>query len=519
MIIVLDFGAQYSQLIARRVREQKVYCEILPCNAPLEAIKAKKPIGIILSGGPASVYQPKAPRVDKELFHLGIPILGICYGLQLGALELGGKVSHSQQREYGRATCQVLDKKDLFFGLPDEMPVWMSHGDYVEDAGNKFEVLAKTANAPFAALKSKDTPFYGVQFHPEVVHTPMGSKIIHNFLYRICNAKADWEMKSYITETIKAVKKQVGNKKVICGLSGGVDSSVVAVLLHKALGDNLTCIFVDNGLLRKGEAEYVLGTFRDYFRMKIEFVDASQRFLKRLKGVTDPEKKRKIIGGEFIRVFRETAATIGQPAGSPANRGKFDFLAQGTLYPDVIESVSAWGGPTSMIKSHHNVGGLPKRFKFKLIEPLRYLFKDEVRVIGKELGMDDKIIHRQPFPGPGLAVRLVGAITPERLEILRNADAIVREEIEKKNLHKPLWQYFAVLLPISSVGVMGDERSYEYTIAIRIVESQDGMTADWSKIPHEALDQMSSRITNEVKGINRVVYDITSKPPSTIEWE
>lgn len=509
MIIVLDFGAQYSQLIARRVREQKVYCEILPCNAPLENIKAKNPIGIILSGGPASVYQPNAPRVDKELFHLGIPVLGICYGLQLGALELGGQVSHAKQREYGRAVCSIIDKKDLFAGLPDEMIVWMSHGDYIEDINDKWEVLAKTSNTPFAALRAKNVPFYGVQFHPEVVHTPLGSKIIHNFLYRICNAKSNWEMKSYISETVEKIKSQVGNKKVICGLSGGVDSSVTAVLIHKAIGDALTCVFVDNGLLRKSEAEYILSSFRKELSVNVKFVDASERFLRRLKGVSDPERKRKIIGQEFINVFRETAQELG----------KFDYLAQGTLYPDVIESVSAWGGPTATIKSHHNVGGLPKRLKFKLIEPLRHLFKDEVRVIGKELGLPDKVLQRQPFPGPGLAVRIVGSITGKRLEILRNADAIVTEEIEKNGLQKTLWQYFAVLLPVSSVGVMGDERSYESTIVLRIVESQDAMTADWAKVPYDIISHISSRITNEVKGVNRIVFDVTSKPPATIEWE
>lgn len=509
MIIILDFGAQYSQLIARRVREQKVYCEILPCNTPFENLKAKNPSGIILSGGPASVYQANAPRIDKQLFHLGVPVLGICYGLQLGVLELGGKVAHAKQREYGRAVCSILDKKDFFFGLPDEIIVWMSHGDYVENIGDKFEVLARTSNAPFAALRAKNIPFYGVQFHPEVVHTPLGGKIINNFLYRICKVQSNWEMKSYISGAIEKIKNEVENKKVICALSGGVDSSVVAVLIHKAIGKNLTCVFVDNGLLRKSEAEYVLKTFKDELSLNIKFVDASERFIRKLKGISNPEKKRQIIGREFIKVFRETAKELG----------KFDYLAQGTLYPDVIESISAWGGPTAKIKSHHNVGGLPKRLKFKLIEPLRNLFKDEVRLIGKELGLSDKILQRQPFPGPGLGVRVVGHVTKERLEILRNADAIVTEEIEKNALRKKLWQYFAVLLPISSVGVMGDERSYEYTIALRIVESIDGMTADWSRIPYDVISQISSRITNEVKGINRVVFDITSKPPSTIEWE
>jgi GMP synthase (glutamine-hydrolysing) len=509
MIIVLDFGAQYSQLIARRVREQKVYCEILPFNTPLDNIRAKNPSGIILSGGPASVYQNNAPRIDRQLFHLGIPILGICYGLQLGVLELGGKVTHATQREYGRAICSILNKKDFFFGLPDEITVWMSHGDYVENINNKFEVLARTSNTPFAALRAKNIPFYGVQFHPEVIHTPLGSKIIHNFLYRICKVQGDWKMKSFISETVEKIKNSVGNKKVLCALSGGVDSSVVAALIHKAIGKNLTCIFVDNGLLRKSEAKYVLKTFKNNLSLNIKFVNAAERFIEKLKGISNPEKKREIIGREFIKVFREAARKLG----------KFDYLAQGTLYPDVIESISAWGGPTAKIKSHHNVGGLPKRLKFKLIEPLRALFKDEVRLIGKELGLPDKILLRQPFPGPGLGVRVVGLITAERLEILRNADVIVTEEIEKNNLQKNLWQYFAVLLPVSSVGVMGDERSYEYTIALRIVESIDGMTADWSRIPYNVISQISSRITNEVKGINRVVFDITSKPPSTIEWE
>jgi GMP synthase (glutamine-hydrolysing) len=532
-VIVLDFGAQYSQLIARRVREHNVYCEILPFNAPLrfaprddrESLPERQgaPLdkilrpglkGIILSGGPASVYAKGAPRIDKKIFFAGVPVLGICYGMQLGALLLGGKVSSAPSREYGKTNLKVTDKTGLLKGLPDEMTVWMSHGDQVSRMSSDFKGIARTGNSPYAAAYHKRLPFWGVQFHPEVTHTPLGKKVFKNFLYNICKCSGNWQMASYAKETIKKVREEVGNKKVICGLSGGIDSSVAAVLINKAIGKNLTCIFVDNGLLRQDEKEEVKNNIARHFKLKLIVVDAVQRFVTKLKGVTDPEKKRHIIGHEFISVFNQTARKIG----------KVDYLVQGTLYPDVIESVSAWGGPTAKIKSHHNVGGLPKNMPFKLIEPLKYLFKDEVREIARVLGFPKRIINRQPFPGPGLGVRIVGEVTAERLAVLRKADAVVREEIENYqsitgNQHLNLWQYFAVLLPISSVGVMGDERTYENTAVIRAVESTDGMTADWARLPYELITAISSRITSEVRGINRVVFDTTSKPPSTIEWE
>ena len=508
-VLVLDFGAQYSQLIARRVRENKVYCEIWPFNAPLKKIIELNPKGIILSGGPASVYSKGAPRLDKKIFKLGIPILGICYGMQLSTLVLGGKVSPSKSREYGRTQCRVMDRSDLLAGLPKEITVWMSHGDRVSRMSRNFKVLARTEHSPYAAARYRKGPFYGVQFHPEVVHTPLGSQIIKNFLIKICKCSAKWKMRSYLTESVNRIKKEVGRGQVVCGLSGGVDSAVTAVLIHRAIGRNLTCIFVDNGLLRKDEAREVIRMFRQSFSIKLIFVNATNRFLKKLNKVTDPEKKRKIIGHEFIEAFKVTARKLG----------KVNYLAQGTLYPDVIESVSAWGGPTAKIKSHHNVGGLPARLKFKLIEPLKYLFKDEVRQLGRELGLPASFIKRQPFPGPGLGVRIVGAVTPSRLAVLREADAIVREEIDRSPMAKKLWQYFAVLLPISSVGVMGDERTYEHTIVLRAVESVDGMTADWARLPYELIQKISSRITSQVKGVNRVVLDVTSKPPGTIEWE
>ncbi|MBI4833851.1 MAG: glutamine-hydrolyzing GMP synthase [Planctomycetes bacterium] len=518
-VIVLDFGAQYSQLIARRVREHNVYCEILPFNAPLEKIMCPGLKGIILSGGPASVYAKGAPRIDRKIFFSGVPVLGICYGMQLGALLLGGKVSSAPSREYGRTYLKVTDKTDLLKGLPNEMTVWMSHGDQVSKMSLDFKTIARTANSPYAAACHRKLPFWGVQFHPEVTHTPLGKKVFKNFLYNICKCSGNWRMESYAKETITKVRKEVGNKKVVCGLSGGIDSSVAAVLINKAIGKNLTCIFVDNGLLRQDEKEEVKNNIARHFKLKLIVVDAVKSFVTKLKGVTDPEKKRHIIGHEFISVFNRMAKKLG----------KVDYLVQGTLYPDVIESVSAWGGPTAKIKSHHNVGGLPKNMPFKLIEPLKYLFKDEVREIARVLSFPKRIINRQPFPGPGLGVRIVGEVTAERLAVLRKADAIVREEIERSCWNdiclssgspiRRLWQYFAVLLPISSVGVMGDERTYENTAVIRAVESTDGMTADWARLPYELITTISSRITSEVRGINRVVFDTTSKPPSTIEWE
>ncbi len=522
MILVLDFGAQYSQLIARRVRENNVYCEIWPFNTPLGKIAALRPKGIIFSGGPASVYAPGAPRLDKKIFELGIPILGICYGMQLGALLLGGRVSPARSREYGHTQCRILNRTGLFAGLPPHLTVWMSHGDQVSKISGHFKPLARTETSPYSAIKHRKLPFYGVQFHPEVAHTHQGSKIIRNFLYTICKCSGQWRMKSYLTEAVNRIRQEVGSGKVVCGLSGGIDSVVTAVLIQRAIGRHLTCIFVDNGLLRQDEAKEVIRIFRKNLSIKLIFVDATERFLKKLKGVIDPEKKRKIIGHKFIEVFKAASQQLG----------RVDYLAQGTLYPDVIESggaasfegeprpdVASGRGPTARIKSHHNVGGLPAQLKFKLVEPLKYLFKDEVRRLGRALELPDEFIKRQPFPGPGLAVRILGKITPERLAILRRADAVVREEITRSGLGDRLWQYFAILLPVSSVGVMGDERTYENTIALRIVESTDGMTADWARLPADLLQKISSRITGEVKGINRVVFDITSKPPGTIEWE
>ena len=508
-ILVLDFGSQYTQLIARRVRENQVYSEIFPFNVSIERIRHFDPKGIILSGGPSSVYDKDAPLPDNAIFDLGVPVLGICYGMQLMAHMLkGGKVGRALKREYGRAEIVVDDTSDLFKGLPIKSIVWMSHGDRIEKAPSGFVSIAHTDNSPIAAMADRSRMFYALQFHPEVVHTRYGKDILKNFLFRICRCKPEWTMKSFI-ETAKAeIKEKVGNKKVVCGISGGVDSSVTAVVVHEAIGDALTCIFVDNGLLRAGEAKKVEETLRKNFHMKIKCIDASERFLRRLRGVTDPERKRKIIGNEFIRVFEEEAKKIKNVA----------FLAQGTLYPDVIESTS-FKGPSATIKSHHNVGGLLKRMKLKLIEPLRELFKDEVRLLGLELGMPEEIIYRHPFPGPGLAIRCLGTVTKEKIELLRKADAIVLEEIKRSGLYRELWQAFAVLLPVRSVGVMGDERTYEHVVAVRAVTSVDGMTADWARIPYEVMERLSNRIINEVRGINRVVFDITSKPPGTIEWE
>ncbi|HBG92578.1 MAG: glutamine-hydrolyzing GMP synthase [Nitrospirae bacterium GWF2_44_13] len=509
-ILVLDFGSQYTQLIARRVRENSVYSEIFPYNAPFEKILDFKPKGIILSGGPSSVYSKGSPIPDIKIFNLGIPILGICYGMQLMAHLLGGRVAKAAKREYGRAELAIDDDSDLFKGISPNLQavVWMSHGDRIAKYPKGFIPIAHTENSPVAAMADKKRSFYALQFHPEVVHTEKGREIIKNFIFNICGAKPAWTMKSFIETAKHEIREKAGNQRVVCGISGGVDSSVTAILVHEAIGDALTCIFVDNGVLRHDEAKKVELMLKKSFHMKIKYVDASERFLKKLKGVKDPERKRKIIGNEFIRVFEDEAKKIKNVS----------FLAQGTLYPDVIESTS-FKGPSATIKSHHNVGGLLKKMKLKLIEPLRELFKDEVRVLGHELGMPDETINRHPFPGPGLAIRCISDVTKERLAILRKADVIVLDEIKKSGLYGKIWQVFAVLLPVKSVGVMGDERTYDNVIAVRAVTSVDGMTADWAQIPYEVLGRISNRIINEVKGVNRVVYDISSKPPSTIEWE
>ena len=509
-ILILDFGSQYTQLIARKIREQKVYCEIHPFNYSVDKIKEFDPKGIILSGGPSSVYGKDAPIIGKEVLELGIPVLGICYGMQLISHLLGGRVFSSDKREYGRTEIQILADKAIFEGFDpaQKKTVWMSHGDKIEQLPDGFEVLAKTDNTPYCAAADFTRRLYTVQFHPEVVHTQGGVQILRNFVFGICKCCANWDMGSFIQRQLKEIKEKVGDKNVILGLSGGVDSSVAAVLINKAIGHQLKCIFVNNGVLRLNEAEKVIDMFRNHFDVDLIYVDASERFLKKLKGVEDPEKKRKIIGHEFVEVFDEEAKKIKN----------VKFLSQGTLYPDVIESVS-FKGPSDVIKSHHNVGGLPEKMNLELLEPFRELFKDEVREIGRELGIAEEVINRQPFPGPGLAVRIIGEITKERLDILRAADDIVSSEIKAAGLYNKLWQSFAVLLPVKSVGVMGDERTYESVCAIRAVESQDAMTADWAKLPYDVLGRISSRIINEVKGINRVVYDISSKPPSTIEWE
>ena len=507
-ILVLDFGSQYTQLIARRIRENKVYSEIFPFNTSIEKIRSFAPKGIILSGGPSSIYDKGAPICDLEIFKMGVPVFGICYGMQLMAHALGGEVARAAKREYGRALLMVDDDNDLLWGLSKKTKVWMSHGDRIEIMPEGFNIIGHTDNSPVAAMADKKRKFYALQFHPEVAHTDEGLRVLQNFVFEICGCKPTWEMASFIEWSMANVRTQGGDKKVICALSGGVDSSVVALMIHRAIGDNLTCIFVDNGLLRKGEADKVRKTFQDHFHIKLDFVDARKRFLEKLAGVTDPERKRKIIGNEFIAIFEEESKNIKDA----------EFLAQGTLYPDVIESVS-FKGPSAVIKSHHNVGGLPEVMKLKLVEPLRELFKDEVRVLGQELGLPEEICWRQPFPGPGLAIRCIGDITEDKLEILRDADAIVIEEIRAAGLYKAIWQAFAVILPIKSVGVMGDERTYDKVIAVRAVTSLDGMTADWAHIPYEVLGKISGRIINEVRGVNRVVYDITSKPPGTIEWE
>ena len=530
-VLILDFGSQYTLLIARRVREFKVYCEIHPFSLPLAAIREFNPRAIILSGGPASVYGQGAPHSAAEVFELGVPVLGICYGMQLMTFQLRGKVAKSAKREYGPAELSLDDEGDLFADLftepaslataqlhhdqrprdlfsPGQIRVWMSHGDRIETPPPGFVPIAHSANSPVAAMKHPEKKLFGVQFHPEVAHTPQGKAILKNFLFRIAGCRGLWTPEHFIESTIARIREQVGKSKIILGLSGGVDSSVAAVLIHRAVGEKLFCIFVDNGLLRLGEAELVARLFRDRFHIKLRTVDASERFLRQLRRVEDPEKKRKAIGRTFIRVFEAEAKKL---------KG-VKFLGQGTLYPDVIESTS-YRGPSATIKSHHNVGGLPKQMHLKLVEPLRELFKDEVREVGIKLGMPEEVIFRQPFPGPGLAVRVVGEVTKERLEVLRRADRIITDELEAAGLHREIWQYFGVLLPVKSVGVMGDERTYENVVAVRAVKSVDGMTADWADLPYPVLGKISNRIINEVKGVNRVVYDISSKPPSTIEWE
>ncbi len=509
MILIIDFGSQYNQLIARRVREHHVYCQIEPPNISLAEIKALGPAGIILSGGPASIYTKGSPRVDRGIFDLGIPILGICYGLQYMIDSLGGKVIGSTKREYGFAELHIKKSGGLFTGVKKNTQCWMSHGDSIGELPPGFAITASTDNTKVAAAQDMSRRFYGLQFHPEVVHTKEGRKILANFLFEVCRCKKSWSMKSFVKHAIEDIRAQVGKDKVILGLSGGVDSSVAAVLLHRAIGRQLTCVFVDNGVLRAGEAERVIDMFRKHLHINLRFVRGGGVFLKKLKGVTDPEKKRKIIGRTFIEIFDEEALKI---------KG-VKFLAQGTLYPDLIESRSAFGGPSVVIKSHHNVGGLPKKMNLKLVEPLKHLFKDEVRLLGKELGLADDVVWRQPFPGPGLAVRIIGEVNAQRLNVLRNADTILMEEIRAAKLYYKLWQSFVVLLPIKSVGIMGDQRTYENIAAIRAVQSDDAMTADWARLPHDLLARISTRIINEVRGINRVVYDISSKPPSTIEWE
>jgi GMP synthase (glutamine-hydrolysing) len=508
-ILVLDFGSQFTQLIARRLRELAVYSEILPFNTPIDAIRAKQPIGLILSGGPKSVSEDDAPKCDPRVLELGLPTLGICYGMQLMTDMLGGQVSPSPHREYGFAAVSVAPDAAprLFRTLPADLRVWASHGDLVAAAPPGFSVVATSTNAPVAAMEAPERGYYALLFHPEVAHTERGADILRNFAFDVCGCRGDWTIASFIDESIGRIRQQVGAGRVVCALSGGVDSTVAATLIHRAIGDRLHCIFVDNGVLRLNEAAQVVERYKK-LRLPVHFVDASDVFLDRLAEVGDPEQKRKIIGATFIDVFEQEARRLGD----------FDFLAQGTLYPDVIESVSV-RGPSATIKSHHNVGGLPERMRFRLVEPLRELFKDEVRAVGRDLGIDREFLVRQPFPGPGLAVRILGPLTRERLDLLRRADAIVAEEMRRSGWYERIWQSFAVLLPVQSVGVMGDARTYEFTVAIRAVESLDGMTADWARLPHDLLATISSRIVNDVKGINRVVYDISSKPPSTIEWE
>ncbi len=507
-VAVVDFGSQYSQLIARRVRECHVYCELVPCDADWQTVRALAPRGLILSGGPASIYEPGAPMVPDWVFSSGLPVLGICYGMQGMAHQLGGKVVPAGRREYGRAEL-VVDQPTapLFAGLPSHFPVWMSHGDHVAELPAGFEAIAHTDNAPVAVMARGQV--VGLQFHPEVVHTPNGRAIIDNFLRRYCGCQGAWTAESFIAQSVREIRATVGDGKVICALSGGVDSAVAATLVHRAIGDQLTCVFVDNGVLRRGEAESTLDTFRRHLQLRLVYVDATERFLAKLEGIVDPEEKRHRIGNEFIRVFEEEARRLG----------RIDFLAQGTLYPDVIESTTKDTKSAARIKTHHNVGGLPEDLRFSLVEPLKYLFKDEVRAVGLELGLPEAMVYRQPFPGPGLAIRIIGSVTRERLETLRACDAIVHEEIRAADYYRKVWQSFAILTPLRSVGVMGDGRTYADVVALRVVTSEDGMTADWARLPYDLLARISNRIVNEVPGVNRVVYDVSSKPPATIEWE
>lgn len=510
MILIVDFGAQYSQLIARRVREANVYCEIVPYTYSMDKIKEKNPDGIILSGGPASVYVENAPSISKEVFDLGVPVLGICYGGQFIAQEFGGKVNRADSREYGRVKLQILSDDKLFNGIEQDTLCWMSHTDYIEKAPEGFEITASSETCPVCAMKNEEKKVYAVQFHPEVEHTEKGREIINNFLFNVCGMTRDWNMGNFAEEEIAKIKAMVGDKKALCAMSGGVDSSVAAVMVHKAIGSNLICVFVDHGLLRKDEGDQVEQIFKEKFKMNLIRVNAGERFLGKLAGVTEPEQKRKIIGEEFIRVFEEEKEKIKD------SFGHIDYLVQGTIYPDVIESGTA---TASVIKSHHNVGGLPEDVDFELLEPLRQLFKDEVRQVGRELGIPEEVVERQPFPGPGLAIRCLGEVTEDKLKIIREADFIFRDEIKKAGLQNKIWQYFACLPNIRSVGVMGDERTYSHTVALRAVNSTDGMTSDWSRIPYDVLEKVSNRIVNEVDNVNRIVYDITSKPPATIEWE
>jgi GMP synthase (glutamine-hydrolysing) len=506
LIVVLDFGGQYNQLIARRIRELGVYSELLPYHVPAEEIKRLNPKGIIFSGGPNSVYDQGAPRCDERLFELNLPILGICYGMQLMAHYYGGKVEPAQEREYGKTTVLLKGSSPLFEGLELKQTVWMSHGDLVKEVPPGFDVIAESPTCPVAAMQDVDKRLLAVQFHPEVKHTPAGMEMLRQFVYQVCGCKGTWSMDAFIDQAVHSIREKVGHRRVLCALSGGVDSSVVAALVHRAIGDQLVCMFVDHGLLRQGEAESVMDTFQNKFEMNVVKIDARERFLNKLRGITDPEQKRKIIGHEFIYVFEEEASKLED----------IHFLAQGTLYTDIVESGTS---TAQTIKSHHNVGGLPEQMKFELIEPLNTLFKDEVRQVGEELGLPEDIVWRQPFPGPGLAIRVLGEVTEEKLRIVRHSDAILREEIKKAGLEREIWQYFTILPNIRSVGVMGDARTYDYTVGIRAVTSADGMTADWARIPYPVLESISNRICNEVPGVNRVVYDITSKPPATIEWE